>query len=186
MLLRSYSSPVLNSCLPQYLNSEPEFSVSRMIPMSRSFSSIQMSSVSFDDRSKKMARIASETDLKEFERSRPVNSGSCSNKLHGFPSTVKYTDDEEEEEHVGGGGGWRLSGGGSGGSGFRDSNGGSEIMEMYYQEMIAADPGNSMVLSNYARFLKEVIYWKNYRGKLFIYFLSFFFKKILILHSAYI
>lgn len=154
MLLRSYSSPVLNSCLPQYLNCEPEFSVSRINPESRSFSSIQMSSVSFDDRSKKMARIASETDLKEVERSRPVNSGSCSNKLHGFPSTVKYTDheEEEEEEHVGGGGGRRLSGGGSG---FRDSNGGSEIMEMYYQEMVAADPGNSMVLSNYARFLKE-------------------------------
>lgn len=156
MLLRSYSSPVLSSCLPQYLNCEPEFSVRRMILESRSFSSIQMSSVLFDDRSKKMVRIASETDLKEVERSRPVNSGSCSNKLHGFPSTVKYTDHEEEDDDdVDGGGGRRLSGGVSGGSGFRDSNGGSEIMEMYYQEMVAADPGNSMVLSNYARFLKE-------------------------------
>ncbi|XP_075474806.1 uncharacterized protein LOC142505626 [Primulina tabacum] len=150
MLLRSYSSTVLNSWLPQKLKSEPEFSV-RVIPKSRSLHSIKMSSVSFDDRSKKMAGIASETDLKEIESSRPINSDSYSN-LHGFLSIT----DDEEEDYVGGGGGRRLCGGGSGGSGFRDSNGGSESMEIYYQEIIAADPGNSMILSNYARFLKEI------------------------------
>ncbi|XP_073158510.1 uncharacterized protein [Henckelia pumila] len=152
MLLRSSSSPVLNSWLSQKLNSElPEFSARLInIPKSRSFSSIHMSSsVSFDDRSKKMAAgMSSETDLKDqLERSSwPIsNSGS----LHGFLSTVKYTD----EEVVGGGGGrGRLCGGGSG---FRDSNGGSESVEIYYQEMIAADPCNSIILSNYARFLKE-------------------------------
>ncbi|KZV55240.1 hypothetical protein F511_25837 [Dorcoceras hygrometricum] len=159
MLLRSYSSPVLKSWLPQQLNSEPEFSV-RTIPQTRSFSSsIHMSSVSLNDPSKKMERISSETDLKELEKSRPVNSGSCEN-LHGLLSTVMYTNDgdeeeeEEEEEHVGGGG-RRSCGSRIGGSGFLDSNGGSDSMEMYYQEMVAADPGNSMILSNYARFLKE-------------------------------
>lgn len=65
---------------------------------------------------------------------------------------------------AGGGGGGRVcGGGGSGGS--RDGDGpdsqdsnswhGHESTEAYYQKMIEANPGNGLLLANYARFLKE-------------------------------
>lgn len=83
--------------------------------------------------------------------------------------------DEEEaaaETMVGGDGGGdgrRICGGGSGGGGDGDGDGnngsehwdpnqGSESTDLYYQKMIEANPGNSLLLGNYARFLKEVIY----------------------------
>ncbi|CAL5394264.1 unnamed protein product [Camellia sinensis] len=59
----------------------------------------------------------------------------------------------------GGGGG---GGGGSGGadrdgsSGYWDSNHGNNITEEYYQKMINAYPGDALLLSNYAKFLKEI------------------------------
>lgn len=67
----------------------------------------------------------------------------------------------------GGGDGRRICGGGSGGgggdgdgdgNGFEhwDPNQGSESTDLYYQKMIEANPGNSLLLGNYARFLKEV------------------------------
>lgn len=49
-------------------------------------------------------------------------------------------------------GGSRINGGGpddGGGSG-------SDITETYYQKMIEANPGNPLLLGNYAKFLKEV------------------------------
>ncbi|XP_031098617.1 uncharacterized protein LOC116002592 [Ipomoea triloba] len=81
--------------------------------------------------------------------------------------------DEEEaaaETMVGGDGGGdgrRICGGGSGGGGDGDGDGnngsehwdpnqGSESTDLYYQKMIEANPGNSLLLGNYARFLKEV------------------------------
>lgn len=62
---------------------------------------------------------------------------------------------------VGGIGGRFCGGGGSDGGddgsfGFGDFNHGNESTDLYYQKMIQANPGNSMLLSNYARFLKEV------------------------------
>ncbi|XP_038896675.1 uncharacterized protein LOC120084935 isoform X2 [Benincasa hispida] len=61
------------------------------------------------------------------------------------------------EVPVGGGVG---SGGGGGENWFGDSNGdsgrGSGSMDEYYQKMIEAYPGDALILSNYARFLKEV------------------------------
>ncbi|PSS36249.1 Transmembrane and TPR repeat-containing protein [Actinidia chinensis var. chinensis] len=57
----------------------------------------------------------------------------------------------------GGGGCWIGSGGGSDrGDGCCDSNHSHEGTEVYYRMMIEANPGNALVLSNYARFLKEV------------------------------
>lgn len=54
----------------------------------------------------------------------------------------------------GGGGGGRVCGGGQGGSrGDGDSRGAADA---HYRRMIQADPGNSLLLGNYARFLKEV------------------------------
>lgn len=64
----------------------------------------------------------------------------------------------------GSGGGGGVCGGGRGGgaddgdgeSGFSDSNHGNNSTDAHYQKMIEADPGNGLLLSNYARFLKEV------------------------------
>ena len=57
----------------------------------------------------------------------------------------------------GDGGGRGLDGGDSGGSGFFEGNNrGSESTEAYYLKMIDANPGNSLMLGNYAKFLKEV------------------------------
>ncbi|GMH04524.1 hypothetical protein Nepgr_006364 [Nepenthes gracilis] len=57
----------------------------------------------------------------------------------------------------GGSGGGSDSDGGRGGLGNWDSNNGSGITDVFYQKMIDANPGNSLFLGNYARFLKEVL-----------------------------
>lgn len=58
----------------------------------------------------------------------------------------------------GGGGSGKGSDGGEGwGFGFFESNNrGSGSTDAYYQKMIEADPGNALLLGNYAKFLKEV------------------------------
>ncbi|CAL9080788.1 unnamed protein product [Musa textilis] len=64
----------------------------------------------------------------------------------------------------GGGGRGRRGGGGGGGSindgngGFdlSDSNSGNDATDTYYRQMINADPANSLILGNYAKFLKDV------------------------------
>ena len=53
----------------------------------------------------------------------------------------------------GGGGGKRRSGGRSGGD---DGDGENDSTDVHYREMIEANPGNGIFLSNYAKFLKEV------------------------------
>ncbi|KAB2618620.1 hypothetical protein D8674_014489 [Pyrus ussuriensis x Pyrus communis] len=67
---------------------------------------------------------------------------------------------------VGGGGGKVCGGNGGGrgesddgddeGNGFWESNQGCASTDLYYQKIIDANPGNPMLLGNYARFLKEV------------------------------
>ncbi|XP_019256551.1 PREDICTED: uncharacterized protein LOC109234977 isoform X2 [Nicotiana attenuata] len=57
----------------------------------------------------------------------------------------------------GGGGGNYDGGNGDDGSELWDSsNHGSDSTDLYYTKMIQANPGNSLLLGNYARFLKEV------------------------------
>lgn len=51
-------------------------------------------------------------------------------------------------------------GGGCSGNGWSadgDSNHGNNRIEPYYQEMIKANPVNALILSNYARFMREVL-----------------------------
>ena len=62
---------------------------------------------------------------------------------------------------IGGGCGGRGSDGGdggdNGGSGsFEGNNHGNDKTDVYYQKMIEANPGNALLLGNYAKFLKEV------------------------------
>lgn len=72
---------------------------------------------------------------------------------------------------VGGGGGRVCGGGGGGGSDGGDGSGfgadsndsnswhGHDSTDAYYQKMIEANPGNALLLANYAKFLKEVTLW---------------------------
>ncbi|KAJ8562339.1 hypothetical protein K7X08_011630 [Anisodus acutangulus] len=101
------------------------------------------------------------------------------NGLMLFPNYDLETGDGrevEEEKHTravelvvdgsgSGGAGRGKKCGGGGGSDFdgenddgfeEDSNHGSDSTDLYYTKMIQADPGNSLLLGNYARFLKEV------------------------------
>lgn len=62
---------------------------------------------------------------------------------------------------AGGEGGSRRGsdGGDNGGSGFFESNShGSDSTDAYYQNMIEANPGNPLLLGNYAKFLIEVVF----------------------------
>ncbi|XVF24791.1 hypothetical protein REPUB_Repub13aG0158000 [Reevesia pubescens] len=55
------------------------------------------------------------------------------------------------------GGGGSGGGDAGGGSGFFESNNhGSDSTDAYYQKMIEANPGNPLLLGNYAKFLKEI------------------------------
>ncbi|KAF9605807.1 hypothetical protein IFM89_018534 [Coptis chinensis] len=71
---------------------------------------------------------------------------------------------EEEEECLGGGGigfngGGKYNGGdgvGDGFYGFSDSNENGNPTDSYYQKMIQSNPGNSLILGNYVKFLKDV------------------------------
>lgn len=62
----------------------------------------------------------------------------------------------------GGGGGDGAGGGGSdsGDEGFgfyeNNKNPGSDSTDAYYRKMIESNPGNALLLGNYAKFLKEV------------------------------
>ncbi|KAL7239709.1 hypothetical protein ACSBR2_005569 [Camellia fascicularis] len=213
MLLRSASTPVLNSWLPHSKESStsPETDISLQIPKTRSVSMVSVSPI--DESRKKMTRAMSETDLREL---------SVSKRRPLLPAIAVKEEEEEEEREEGfdsrsdsldrvlflgsgldeivvdeecdvvgvrdwklggvvvgggagyggggsltGGGGGRGGGGGGGGggsgdgdgdgsSGNWDSNHGNNSTEEYYQKMIDAYPGDALLLSNYAKFLKEV------------------------------
>ncbi|KAH7546376.1 hypothetical protein FEM48_Zijuj01G0194000 [Ziziphus jujuba var. spinosa] len=210
MLLRSSSTPILNSWLPHAKDSSPEPEIFHQIPRTRSIS-LSASSCSLcpicSDSSKKMTRALSESDLKNISVSKAKPSP-FNNLLNGISVA-----EEEEEKQMGfgypartvsldgglalfsssgldegcdvcvrdgklvsvlveggiGGGGGKICGGagGDGGGGrsdsgddgsseFSDSNRGNDSTDVYYQKIIEANPGNPLLLSNYARFLKDV------------------------------
>lgn len=67
---------------------------------------------------------------------------------------------------VGGGGGGGMCGGGRGSDDGSDSGSqdpgswrGRESTDAYYEMMIQANPGNALLLANYAKFLKEVLFF---------------------------
>ncbi|KAL2500721.1 Tetratricopeptide repeat (TPR)-like superfamily protein [Forsythia ovata] len=175
MLLRSASTPVLNSLIPHSKESSPEPEFIHQTPKSRSSTILLSSSnstASLDESINKMSRAFSDTDLKELIKipSKPT----C---MHGLFSAIEGCEFGAggvgsvrtlvEEVVSEGGGGGSICGGGSGGtpgggdgndgdSQYWNSNYGSGSMDMYYQNMIKANPENPLLLSNYARFLKEV------------------------------
>ncbi|KAA3486066.1 Tetratricopeptide-like helical [Gossypium australe] len=181
MLLRSASTPLLNSWVPHSKEPSPELDSSHLIARTRSVSfrilcsSSSSSSISVgsgDDSSRRMTRAVSETDLRELvvPKMREVK------RNNGILNTI-FVEEEEEVEREEAGFQWRRTAslaveeeceiGGADGGGRSDSrddnewsswdsNNGNDGTELYYQKMIEANPGNSLLLSNYARFLKEV------------------------------
>ncbi|XP_022960832.1 uncharacterized protein LOC111461520 isoform X2 [Cucurbita moschata] len=190
MLLRSASTPLLNSWLHHSRDSSVETEIVHHIPKSRSIvfsGSPSCLSPIIDDSPRRITRALSETDLRDLSVSRTKP---FSRTLSGFSELAEETDavgfspsemtslscgsiSETGDGDgrfvnvlVGGGvgasggsihgGGGGSDGGDDGSFGFGDSNHGNESTDLYYQKMIEANPGNSMLLSNYARFLKEV------------------------------
>ncbi|XP_042478579.1 uncharacterized protein LOC122059679 [Macadamia integrifolia] len=198
MLMRSASTPLLNSWIPHSKEPSPESDLIHQIPRTRSITltASSLNSLSpIDDSINKMTRALSENDLREIPMvPKPSNRKSLGWGLNGL-STISV--EEEEEQKVvdpkslksqslerlfsnsgldgsvleatdeacevggdgdGGGGGKGGSHGrdGNDGSGFSGSNHGNDRTDVYYQKMIEANPGDALLLGNYARFLKEV------------------------------
>ncbi|CAI9782471.1 unnamed protein product [Fraxinus pennsylvanica] len=184
MLLRSSSTPVLNSLIPHSRepSSEPDFI--HQTPKSRC-STIFLSSsnliASLDESIKKLSRTLSETDLEDLKiPSKPTKKCTCN--MHHLLSTIVVEEEEEEVGPTGGAfflssnsgldlvedvavGGGSIHGGGSGGtpgggggggggdgndgsSQYWNSNFGSGSMDLYYQNMITANPENPIFLNS--------------------------------------
>ncbi|XP_052199564.1 uncharacterized protein LOC127806371 [Diospyros lotus] len=89
---------------------------------------------------------------------REVGSGSLGRVLESRLDAVAV---EEGCAFVAGGGNgaggcWIGGGAGGGNGGDGDSDRGSDNTDLFYQKMIEANPGNALLIGNYARFLKEV------------------------------
>lgn len=205
MLLRSSSTPLLNSWKPKSCGSSPESDLlpittqqlnrTRSVLMSTSFGPDE-SPVKHTSPTKHVPnRCMCELDPRDpavqkknkNEAKREATTPKLKNKEVGSTEVRRLLSNSglgkaEEEASVaveekgrvlqslvaggaGGGGGGRVcGGGGSGGShggdgsDSQDSNSwhGHDSTDAYYQKMIEANPGNGLLLANYARFLKEV------------------------------
>ncbi|CAA0827370.1 Tetratricopeptide repeat (TPR)-like superfamily protein [Striga hermonthica] len=185
MLLRSSSSPILNSVRHKSTAGSglpPEPDALPQLPRTRSFC-LTMSSEDGAGRSTP-TRFSFDSDLGDPRRP---------NKCLRLPTTPRPAKIKERREHdlgsafltssglgsaaeeeclvaspeplvvgggVGAGGRGGMCGGGGGGGGGRGSRSGPERgpedTDMYYEMMIQANPGNPLLLANYAKFLKEV------------------------------
>ncbi|KAI3724941.1 hypothetical protein L1987_64709 [Smallanthus sonchifolius] len=177
MLLRSSSTPSLTSWFQQQnlkplSTRDPDF-----IHHLKSPTISLHSPISTTDSPNMITRASSETDLISLSlplRRNSLNSANC------LMSSVAVEEGVEEDEIEsqglmfsssgldvdegcgvrvmvdgtgGGGGGGRICGGG-GGNG--DYDYGGDGTDVYYRNMIEANPSNSLVLGNYAKYLKEV------------------------------
>ncbi|KAK3439384.1 hypothetical protein EUGRSUZ_C04231 [Eucalyptus grandis] len=192
MLLRSASTPVLNSWSPHPKEPacpepdavRPPVSRTRSAPLAASSCFSPPLSPVEGPAGKRLARVArarSETNLQDVplplpRRRQPV----AGLLLDGFAleeemGELGFDGVEESSYQIpvvdagflsvlvggdvgggGGGGGKICDGGGSGGYGSDGGDGREGTTDSYYKRMIEADPGNPLVLGNYARFLKEV------------------------------
>ncbi|XP_004242780.2 uncharacterized protein [Solanum lycopersicum] len=177
MLLRSSSSPLLKqqhySCLPQ----EPKKYLSTLIVSS-------LSQLEYNSIQKKMSRASSESDLNssnsccmalhnlishEEDKEDEIELTNGLMLLSNFGLEMTERHKVEEEKHTraveqlvvdgggsGGDGRGKKCGGDGDGDGDSDGDSFEYSTDLYYTKMIQADPGNSLLLGNYARFLKEV------------------------------
>ncbi|KAJ0751968.1 putative tetratricopeptide-like helical domain superfamily [Helianthus annuus] len=160
MLLRSSSTPSLTSWFQQQnpKPSQPDF-------IHRNLKSPTLSLHS----PKKITRTSSEGDdlvtLSRSSRRNSLNNASC---LISSVSVEECIESDEIEScdlmfsssgldmvdvAGGGGGGGKICGGGGGNEG---CDYGGDGMDGFYRSMIEANPSSSLVLGNYAKYLKEV------------------------------
>ncbi|KAK5829784.1 Interferon-induced with tetratricopeptide repeats 2 [Gossypium arboreum] len=161
MLLRSSSIPIRDSWVSHSKNFSPAPELWHQSSLTRTVScSCSISAGSIDDSSWRMMRTVSDTDLRDLVVPQMKTAKNNNVLLNG----ICVEEEEVEECGIGGGGGKNFGGGrGGGGSdcednewGFWDSKNGNDSTDLYYQKMIEANPGNTLLLSNYAKFLKEV------------------------------
>ncbi|KAK1549936.1 hypothetical protein Q3G72_010808 [Acer saccharum] len=181
MLLRSASTPLLNSWILHSKDpSSPDVEArTKSITLTSPSPSHPICSLQNDGTSKRLTRALSETDLWTLSvpKKRPVNTifngmaleeedevkTASSLGVGLFSNTGLVAEGCEIGVLVGGGvygGGGGGGGGSDGGDGrwgsWESNNNGNDSMDDYYQKMIKADPGNPLLLGNYAKFLKEV------------------------------
>lgn len=200
MLLRSSSTPILNSWIPHSKepSASPDVEIAHPIPRTKSITFTAASS-SPSDSLKSMTRACSETDLPSL----PLPKKKQTNKILSGLALEEKEDEVQTASFDGGlfsdsglanqgceigvlvgggifGGGGNMCGGGGGSDGgdgdgrwgsWDSNNHGNDSTDVYYQKMIEAHPGNALLLSNYARFLKEV----NVSSFCFYYQVSHFF-----------
>lgn len=177
MLLRSSSNPALHTCFrhenPKESSSFESLFIHRN-PRSPTVSLYTFNSL--NDSPKKLTRASSEADLSGYFVSK-ARSPLCKN-TNCLLSSIAVEEVSEGEESDNGGLLFSTSGlyqndghefgvmvdgiGGGGGEGKISGRGGhgnhheNDSTDLYYQNMIEANPGNAMLLSNYAKYLKEV------------------------------
>ncbi|KAL9250055.1 hypothetical protein AKJ16_DCAP05523 [Drosera capensis] len=173
MLMRTLSTPILNSLVPSQSSprdsscpSSPDTVVACKLSRTKSISLTTSlnSKTLFQNESIGLSKmVASDSDLGHTSvklrrtmsdvAEAPV--GICDRKemlQRLLPSSGL---DVEDGGCVGGGNGGRRAHGGGGRGGTGGGDGGVD-MECYYQEMIRANPGDALLLGNYAGYLKEV------------------------------
>lgn len=170
MLLRSYSAPIPSSFLPHSMESSPEQELNRHLP--KSLASPRHKNSAPRSNVVKNHHHQEETEQKIYKKKTTPSI----REMFSSSSLDKQVLDHEEsgkkvrklQTLVMGGGdmgcdGGRIDGSGrdSGGAGGRNGNGwesdyGRDETDAYYQNMIEANPNNSLLLGNYAKFLKEV------------------------------
>ncbi|KAL5769010.1 hypothetical protein ACOSP7_015568 [Xanthoceras sorbifolium] len=182
MLIRSGSTPILDAWIPHSKDpSSPELEArTRSTTLTASFPSPPLCSLQNDVSSKRMTRSLSEIDIRSLSvpKKRSVNSifngialeekeevttTSLGGGLFSNPGLAdKGCGSCEIDVMMSGGGKIPGRGGSDGGGGdgrwgsWEFNSNGNDSTDVYYQKMIEANPGNSILLGNYARFLKEV------------------------------
>lgn len=109
-----------------------------------SFHTPPVHAASGDDSMRKIARVMSDRKIIEEEKV----------KWTGFGPWEAAAAAALEEDGCGGGRGGSVGGGAS--ESWDANHGNNDGTDIYYQRMIEANPGNALLLGNYARFLKEV------------------------------
>lgn len=176
MLLRSSSTPSFTSCLQQ----NPENLLHR---------NLKSPTFSLHSPINNITRSSSDTDLLTYTHSSRRDSLNTTNRFISLEEDVEIDeiesqglmfstsgldvdDDDECRIHVmvdgtgggGDGGGKICSGGGGGGD---NGDYGSDGADVYYRNMIDANPSNSLILGNYAKYLKEVLI--SYQSYTYVY-----------------
>ncbi|KAI7744136.1 hypothetical protein M8C21_010924 [Ambrosia artemisiifolia] len=153
MLLRSSSTPSLTSCF-QHQNHKP------LTPSQTQQSFIHQNinpnpQIISLHSPKNITRSSSEGDLVTLSRSlcNNININPHNSDHHMMFSWSEL--DVDEGCHGGSSGGGKICGGGGGDEGYY-YNGDGNGMDGYYRRMVEGDPSNSLVLGNYAKYLKEV------------------------------